>query len=166
MSRRPRRMTKLQAATRVKATLELVLYDCAAAAADRVQITVTTDGEQEHIDILSNGDHVDDAADLRRALATKLYKPEADITLEVTARGADGRRRTWTAPKLEAAGTLEDPAAARRRADGKAPPYLSIGNVRVRLEYRREDPDGGAETAAIAAAAARYSPAEVHINHG
>ena len=165
MSRRPRRMTKLQAATRLKATLELVLYDCATAGADRVQVTVKADGEHEQVEVLSNGDHVDDGADLRRALATKLYKPEADMTLEVTARGADGRRRTWTAPKLEAPGTLEDPAAARRRADGKAPPYLSIGNMRVRLEYRREDPDGGAETAAIAAEAARYYPAEVHINH-
>ena len=165
MRRQPRRLTKLQAATRLKATLELVLYDCAAAGADRVQITVKADGEQEYVEVLSNGDHVDYAADLRRALATKLYKPEADMPLEVTARGADGRRRTWTAPKLEAPGTLEDPAAARRRAGEEPPAYLSIGNVRVRLEYRREDPDGGAKTAAIAAAAGRYSPTEVHIDH-
>ena len=165
MSRRPRRMTKLETAIRVKATLDLVLYDCAAAGADRIQITVGTGGEEEQVEILSNGDHVNDAADLRHALATELYKPEIDMTLQVTARGADGQRRTWSAPNLEGEGKPEDPAEAKPSANEEAPPYLSNGNVRVQLEYRRGDPDGGAATAATATAAARYSPADVRVNH-
>ena len=165
MRRQPRMMTALYAGTRLRAMLDIVLFESIAADAGQIAVNVETDGDRVRLEILSDATHTDDAADLRNAIKAGAHTPATEMAIQVATMGANQRRLTWTAPELDR--SQDENQAAREKDHGSTSSTKGMekGHATVQLEYRQNAADAGSKAAWIVAEAARYTPARVAIFH-
>ena len=165
MRRQPRMMTALYAGTRLRAMLDIVLFESIAADAGQIAVNVETDGDRVRLEILSDATHTDDAAHLRNAIKAGAHTPATVMVIQVATIGPDRRRLTWTAPELDR--SQDENQAAREKDHGStgSTKGMEKGHARVQLEYRQNAADAGSRAAWIVAEAARYTPARVAIFH-
>ena len=165
MRRQPRMMTALYAETRLRAMLDIVLFESIAADAGQIAVNVETDGDRVRLEILSDATHTDDAAHLRNAIKAGAHTPATEMAIQVATMGANQRRLTWTAPELDR--SQDENQAAREKDHGStgSTKGMETGHATVQLEYRQNAVDAGSRAAWIVAEAARYTPARLAIFH-
>ena len=167
MGRQPRMMTTFQAGIHLRAMLDIVLFESIAADAREIAVKVEADGNRVRLEILSDATHADDAASLRNAIKAAVHTPATEMVIQVATMGADRRRLTWTAPKLDRPAAEAEASYGREHGHRTTRPTTGTkkGRARVRLEYRQNAADAGSSAARIVAEAARYTPAQVAIDH-
>ena len=165
--RQPRMMTALEAGIHLRAMLDIVLFESIAAEARKIAVKVETDDDHVRLEILSDATHPNDAVNLRNSIKTAVETCGKKIEIQIGTMGANRQHLAWTAAEL--ARPVAQDEASRKRGHGPAsthqPKGMTKGRTSVQLEYRQNAADAGSTAARIVAEAARYTPAQVAINH-